>query len=126
MDSGGSSPLFYSGKVMVRVQTRSSRAALWDTTQVPAGGLAEEEIPYLGLGDQIQHGGALIAEEELHRGMEGAGQAEPLELAAGKCGNRLEYIIPREYEGGKHIADLPLRQGGVGVCDFLKNGLAFV
>lgn len=52
--------------------------------QVPAGGLAEEEIPYLGLGDQIQHGGALIAEEELHRGMEGAGQAEPLELAAGK------------------------------------------
>ena len=87
MDSGGSSPLFYSGKVMVRVQTRSKRAALWDTTSRPRSRLAasrRRKSHIWALGDQIQHGGALIAEEELHRGMEGAGQAEPLELAARK------------------------------------------
>ena len=78
------------------------------------------------LREHIQMVRRFIQHQQVRLGKHDFRQRNAPLFAAGKCGNRLEYIIPCEYEGGKHIADLPLRQGGVGVCDFLKNRLCLV
>ena len=45
--------------------------------------LFQQEIPYLRLGDKIQHGRNLIAEEKAGIRMQSPGKAEPLQFPAG-------------------------------------------
>ena len=52
-----------------------------EQSQAPALPLPEEKLPDLGLGDQVQHGGDLVAQEIAGGRAQGPGDTEPLELA---------------------------------------------
>lgn len=52
--------------------------------QLPPLGLLQKELPDLGLGDQVQHGSDLVAQQIAGPGPQGPGDAEPLELPAGE------------------------------------------
>ena len=55
-----------------------------DQPQLTPLGFSQEKVPDLGLGDEIQHGGDLIAQEVAHPVPQGPGDAEALKLPPGE------------------------------------------
>ena len=53
-----------------------------DQPQVALLRLIQQEGPDLGLGDKVQHGADLVAQQIAHSGPQGTGDAEPLEFTA--------------------------------------------
>ena len=65
--------------------------------QVPLLRLVQQEGPDLGLGDEVQHGADLVAQQIAHSGPQGTGDAEPLELPAGEGADALvEQSLPMD------------------------------
>ena len=55
-----------------------------EQAQLPPRRLLQQKVPDLGLGNQVQHGGDLVAQEKPGRRPQSPGDAEPLELSAGE------------------------------------------
>ena len=51
-----------------------------DQPQVALLRLVQQKGPDLGLGDEVQHGADLVAQQIAHPGPQGTGNAEPLKL----------------------------------------------
>jgi len=84
-----------------------------DHAHVPFLCLGQDLVPYLRLSDNIKHGAYLVADEEISAAHKCAGNAEALQLAAGKLAGVAVQPLLLYAEGGQHVLTKP--------AAFLKN-----
>ena len=74
-----------------------------DQAHIPAGGLVQDHVPDLGLGDDVQHGADFVADQIVRAAHQGPGHAEPLELAAGELPGEPVQPGPLDAEGVENV-----------------------
>ena len=74
-----------------------------DEPHVPPGRLRQDHLPDLGLGDHVQHGADLVADQEVRAAHQGPGHAEALELPPGQLPGEPVQPGPLNAEGVQHV-----------------------